>query len=55
MGTMLMKTSRKTENEMARTGRRRFKEMKVRNWREKSKDRGLCNEIVKRAKTHQRL
>ena len=26
MGTMFIKTSRKTKNEMARTGRRRFKE-----------------------------
>ena len=29
--------------------------MKVRNWREKCKDRRLWNEIVKRAKTHQGL
>jgi hypothetical protein len=29
--------------------------MKVRNWREKCKDRRMWNEIVKQAKTHQRL
>jgi len=29
--------------------------MKVRNWREKCKDRRLWNEIVKQAKTHQGL
>ena len=29
--------------------------MKVRNWRENCKDRGLWNEIVKQAKTHQEL
>jgi hypothetical protein len=32
-----------------------LKEMKVRNWREKCKDRRLWNEIVKQAKNHQRL
>jgi len=32
-----------------------LKKMKVRNWREKSKDRRLWNEIVKQAKTHQGL
>ena len=32
-----------------------LKEMKVRNWREKSKDRRLWNEIVKQTKTHQGL
>jgi hypothetical protein len=32
-----------------------LKEMKVRNWREKCKDRRLWNEIVKQAKTHQGL
>jgi hypothetical protein len=32
-----------------------LKKMKVRNWREKCKDRRLWNEIVKQAKTHQRL
>jgi len=32
-----------------------LKEMKVRNWREKSKDKRLWNEIVKQAKTHQGL
>jgi len=32
-----------------------LKKMKVRNWREKCKDRRLWNEIVKRAKTHQGL
>ena len=32
-----------------------LKEMKVRNWREKCKDRRLWNEIVKQAKTHQEL
>jgi hypothetical protein len=30
-----------------------LKKMKVRNWREKCKDRRLWNEIVKQAKTHQ--
>jgi hypothetical protein len=29
--------------------------MKVRNWREKCKDRRLWNEIVKQAKSHQGL
>jgi hypothetical protein len=29
-----------------------LKKMKVRNWREKCKDRRLWNEIVKQAKTH---
>jgi len=32
-----------------------LKKMKVRNWREKCKDRGLWNEIVKQAKTHRGL
>ena len=32
-----------------------LKKMKVRNWREKCKDRRLWNEIVKLAKTHQGL
>jgi hypothetical protein len=32
-----------------------LKKMKVRNWREKCKDRKLWNEIVKQAKTHQGL
>ena len=30
-----------------------LKKMKVRNWREKCKDRRLWNEIVKQAKIHQ--
>jgi hypothetical protein len=32
-----------------------LKMMKVRNWREKCKDRRLWNEIVKQAETHQGL
>jgi len=32
-----------------------LKKMNVRNWRQKCKDRRLCNEIVKQAKTHQEL
>jgi len=32
-----------------------LKKMKVRNWRERCKDRRLCNEIVKQAKTYQEL
>jgi hypothetical protein len=32
-----------------------IKKMKLRNWREKCKDRRLWNEIVKQAKTHQGL
>jgi len=32
-----------------------LKKMKVRNWRQKCKDRRLRNEIVKQAKTHQGL
>jgi hypothetical protein len=32
-----------------------LKNMRVRNWREKCKDRRLWNEIVKHAKTHQGL
>ena len=32
-----------------------LREMKVRNWREKCKDRGWWNKIVEQAKTHQGL
>jgi hypothetical protein len=32
-----------------------LKKMKVRNWRQKCKDRKLWDEIVKQAKTHQEL
>jgi hypothetical protein len=32
-----------------------LKKMKVKNWREKCKDRRLWNEIVKQAKTHHGL
>jgi ribonuclease HI len=32
-----------------------LKKMKVRNWRQKCKNRKLWNEIVKQAKTHQVL
>jgi hypothetical protein len=32
-----------------------LKKMKVRNWREKCKDRRLWNEIKKQARTHQGL
>ena len=32
-----------------------LRKMKVRNWREKCKDRGLLNEIVRQATTHQGL
>jgi len=32
-----------------------LKKVKVRNWREKCKDRRLWNEIVKQSKTHQGL
>jgi hypothetical protein len=32
-----------------------LKKMRVRNWREKCKDRRLWNKIVKQAKTHQGL
>ena len=32
-----------------------LKKMKVRNWREKCKDRRFWNEIVKQVKTHQGL
>jgi hypothetical protein len=32
-----------------------LKKVKVRNWREKYKDRILWNEVVKQAKTHQAL
>ena len=32
-----------------------LKKMKLRNWREKCKDRRLWNEIAKQAKTHQGL
>jgi len=37
------------------SGFKGLKKMKVRNWREKCKDRRLWNEIVKQAKTHQGL
>jgi hypothetical protein len=52
---MFIKTSRKAKAEMDRPSGRGFKEMKVRNWREKCKGRKLWNEIVKQAKTHQGL
>ena len=58
MGTMFINTSRKTKTEMARTGRRRFKEdesEKLERDREKCKDKRLWNEILKQAKTHQGL
>ena len=55
MGTMVIKTSRKTKIEMAGPSKEDLKKMKVRNWREKCKDRRLWNEIVKQAKTHQGL
>ena len=56
MGTMFIKTSRKTKTEMARTRRRGFKEDESEKLeREKCKDRRLWNEIVKQAKTHQGL
>jgi len=55
MGTVFIKNSRKTKTEMAGPSRRGFKEMKVRNWREKCKDRRLWNEILKQAKTQQGL
>jgi hypothetical protein len=32
-----------------------LKKMKLRNWREKCKNRRLWNEIIKQAKTHQGL
>jgi len=32
MGTIFIKTSRKTKTEMARTGRRRFKEVESDKW-----------------------
>jgi hypothetical protein len=32
-----------------------LKKLKVRNWREKCKDRRLWNEIIKQAKTHRGL
>jgi hypothetical protein len=32
-----------------------LQKMKVRNWREKSKDRDVLNKIVEQAKTHQGL
>ena len=56
MGTMFMETSKKTKAEIARISRRRFKEDESEKLeREKCKDRGLWNEIVKQAKTHQWL
>ena len=55
MGTMFINTSMKTKTEMAGQVKEDLKKMKVRNWREKGKDRGLWNEIVKQAKTHQGL
>jgi len=56
MRTMFIKTSWKTKTEMARTSRRRFKEDEIEKLdREKCKDRGLWNEIVKQAKTHEGL
>jgi hypothetical protein len=36
-------------------GLKDLKKMKVRNWREKCKDRRFWNKIVKQAKTHQGL
>jgi hypothetical protein len=52
MGTMLIGTRRKTETEVVGPSGRDLKKMKVRNWKEKCKDRRLWNEIVKQAKTH---
>jgi hypothetical protein len=54
MGTMFIKTSRKTRLRWLDQVEEDLKKMKMRNWREKCKDRRLCNEIVKQAKTHQR-
>ena len=54
MGTVFIKSSRKTKIEMAGPSRRGFKEDE-RNWTEKCKDRRLWNEIVKQAKTNQGL
>ena len=55
MGAMFIKTSRKTSTEWPEQVEEDLKKMKVRNWRDKCKDRGLWNEIVKQAKTHQGL
>jgi hypothetical protein len=53
MGTMFIKTRRKTKTEMVEPSGRGLKEMKMRNRTERRcKDRGLWNEIVKQAKTH---
>jgi hypothetical protein len=56
MGTMFIKSSRKTESEMGRPSRRGIKEDESEKLeRGKCKDRRLWNEIVKQAKTHQGL
>jgi len=47
IGTTLIKTTRKTKTEMADQVEEDLKKMKVRNWREKCKDRRFWNEIVK--------
>jgi hypothetical protein len=56
MGTLFIKTSRKTKTEMDRPSGRGFKEDENEKLeREKCKDRRLWNEIVKQTKTHQGL
>jgi hypothetical protein len=55
MGTMFIKTNRKTKAEMAGPGGGGFKEdesEKLEREREKCKERRLWNEIIKQAKTH---
>ena len=47
IGTTLIKTTRKTKTEMADQVEEDLKKMKLRNWREKCKDRRFWNEIVK--------
>ena len=47
MGTMFIKSSRKTRLRWLDEVEEDLKKMKVRNWRERCKDRRLWNEIVK--------
>jgi hypothetical protein len=55
MGTLFIKTSRKTKTEMVGTSRRRFKKNESEKLEKECKDRRWWNEIIKQAKTHQGL
>ena len=52
MGTMFIKSIRRPRWRWLDQLEEDLKKMKVRNWRERCKDRRLWNEIIKQAKTH---